>query len=63
MLDECGNELDEFSRLINDIGDEALIRAFAIAKNGHFGQFQWRGFVYLEESEEESEAVLSSVVG
>ena len=51
MLDECHEQLEEFSRLINDIGDEALIKAFAIAKNGHFGQFQWRGFVYLEESE------------
>ena len=59
MLDECHEQLEEFSRLIDDIGDEALIRAFAIAKNGHFGQFQWRGFVYLEESE----AVLSQVVG
>ncbi len=59
MLDECHEQLEELARLINDIGDEALIKAFAIAKNGHFGQFQWRGFVYLEESE----AVLSSVVG
>ena len=59
MLDECHEQLEEFSRLINDLGDEALIRAFAIAKKGHFGQFQWRGFVYLEESE----AVPSSVVG
>ncbi len=59
MLDECHEQLEEFSRLISEIGDEALIRAFAIAKDGHFGQFQWRGFVYLEESE----VVLSSVVG
>ena len=59
MLDECHEQLEEFSRLINEIGDEALIKAFAIAKNGHFGQFQWRGFVYLEESK----AVPSSVVG
>ena len=51
MLDECGNELDEFSRLIDDIGDKALIEAFEMAKKGRFGQFQWRGFVYLEESE------------
>jgi hypothetical protein len=59
MLDECHEQLEEFSRLINDIGDEALIKAFTIARDGHFGQFQWRGFVYLEESE----SVLSSVVG
>ena len=51
MLDECHEQLEEFSRLINDIGDPALIKAFAIARDGHFGQFQWRGFVYLEESE------------
>ncbi|MDJ0573414.1 MAG: hypothetical protein QNJ53_30855, partial [Pleurocapsa sp. MO_192.B19] len=49
MLDECHEQLDEFSRLINDIGDLALIKAFATARDGHFGQFQWRGFVYLEE--------------
>ena len=59
MLDECHEQLEEFSRLINEISDEALIRAFAKGKNGHFGQFQWRGFVYLEESE----AVPNSVVG
>ena len=52
MLDECSNELDEFSRLIDEIGDLALIKAFATARDGHFGQFQWRGFVYLEESEQ-----------
>ena len=51
MLDECNEELNEFSRLIEEIGDEALIEAFATAKDGHFGQFHWRGFVYLEESE------------
>ena len=52
MLDECGKELDEFSQLTNKIGDEALMKAFAAARDGHFGQFQWRGFVYLEESEQ-----------
>lgn len=52
MLDECDEQLKEFSRLINDIGDGDLIKAFATAKDGHFGQFQWRGFVYLEESEQ-----------
>lgn len=50
MLDEYSNELEEFFRLINDIGDEALIEAFTTARNGHFGQFQWRGFVYPERS-------------
>ena len=57
MLDECSNELDEFSRLIDEIGDPALIKAFATARDGHFGQFQWRGFVYLEESEQTSSPV------
>ena len=57
MLDESSEQLDELARLIDDIGDETLIKAFSIAKKGYFGQFQWRGFVYLEESE----AVLSSV--
>jgi DNA repair exonuclease SbcCD ATPase subunit len=60
MLDECGNQLDEFSRLIEEIGDRALIEAFTTARNGHFGQFQWRGFVYLEE---ESDRALSLVGG
>ena len=57
MLDECDKQLEEFSRLINDIGDLALIKAFATARDGHFGQFQWRGFVYLEESEQTSSPV------
>ena len=59
MLDECDKELNEFSQLINEINDEALIKAFATARDGHFGQFQWRGFVYLEELE----PVLNSVAG
>ena len=57
MLDECDEQLDEFSRLIDEIGDPALIKAFATARDGHFGQFQWRGFVYLEESEQTSSPV------
>ena len=52
MLDECNEQLEEFSRLINDLGDRDLINAFATARKGHFGQFQWRGFVYLKESEQ-----------
>ncbi len=52
MLDECHEELEEFSRLIDEIKDEALIKAFATARDGHFGQFHWRGFVYLKESEQ-----------
>ena len=52
MLDEYREQLEELARLIDDIGDEALIKAFAIANNGHLGQFQWRGFIYLEKSDE-----------
>ena len=52
MLDECRQQLEDFSQLINEIGDPALIQAFATASDGHFGQFHWRGFVYLEESEQ-----------
>jgi 5-methylcytosine-specific restriction endonuclease McrBC GTP-binding regulatory subunit McrB len=52
MLDECDEQLEKFSGLINDIGDRDLINAFATARKGHFGQFQWRGVVYLEESEQ-----------
>jgi 5-methylcytosine-specific restriction endonuclease McrBC GTP-binding regulatory subunit McrB len=57
MIDECHDELEDFSRLINQIGDRALIDAFETARQGHFGQFQWRGFVYPEESEQTSSPV------
>ena len=53
MIDECHRELEDFSQLINDIGDEALKNAFETAKQDHFGQFQWRGFVYPEELQQQ----------
>ena len=57
MIDECHRELEDFSRLINDIGDKALMDAFEAAKQDRFGQFQWRGFVYPKESKQESAPV------
>ena len=54
MLDECYEQLEEFSQLIGEIGDLALIKAFATARDGHSGQFHWRGFVYPEELEQTS---------
>jgi predicted nucleic acid-binding Zn-ribbon protein len=51
MIDECSEQLNAFSTIINQIGDRALINAFETARQGHFGQFQWRGFVYLEQSQ------------
>ncbi|MBE9168941.1 hypothetical protein IQ238_15950 [Pleurocapsales cyanobacterium LEGE 06147] len=50
MIDECHKELENFSSIFKQIGDRALIDAFETAKEGHFGQFQWRGFVYPEQS-------------
>jgi predicted nucleic acid-binding Zn-ribbon protein len=50
MLDECHEELEEFSRLIDELKDEALIKAFATARDGRFGQFHWRGFVYIQNN-------------
>jgi hypothetical protein len=51
MIDECHEELEEFSRLIKAIDDRSLEQAFEQAKEGRYGQFQWRGFVYQNERE------------
>jgi hypothetical protein len=51
MIDECHEELEEFSKVIKDIGDRSLEQAFEQAKEGRYGQFQWRGFVYQNERE------------
>ena len=52
MIDECHEELDLFSRLIAEIGDRSLESAFEQAKQGRFGQFQWRGFVYEDQKQD-----------
>ena len=48
-IDECHEELEQLSKLIREIGDSSLDRAFEQAKAGRYGQFQWRGFVYQSE--------------
>ena len=45
MIDECHEELEQFSGLIQEIADPSLEQAFEQAKQGRYGQFQWRGFV------------------
>lgn len=50
MIDEYHDELESFGVIINRLGDVSLIKAFEQAKEGRFGQFQWRGFVYPDES-------------
>lgn len=54
MIDECHEELEQLSRVIKAIGDRSLEQAFEQAKEGRYGQFQWRGFVYQNEQEKAS---------
>jgi len=51
MVDEVKSELNDLQKILQDIDDKSLIHAFENARNGQFGQFQWRGLVY-EEGEE-----------
>jgi hypothetical protein len=51
MIDECHEELEKLSVEIKKIGDRSLEQAFEQAKEGRYGQFQWRGFVYQNEQE------------
>jgi 5-methylcytosine-specific restriction endonuclease McrBC GTP-binding regulatory subunit McrB len=39
-------ELKKIERLISQLGDEALNQAFEKAREGQYGQFQWKGMVY-----------------
>ncbi|MDB9312245.1 AAA family ATPase [Spirulina sp. CS-785/01] len=38
--------LDKMHSLIAELGDEALNKAFEQARQGQYGQFQWKGMVY-----------------
>lgn len=51
MVEESHEELEQMFRLINELGDPALIKAFenATDKNRGYGQFQWRGMVYEDD--------------
>ncbi|PHV64076.1 hypothetical protein CSQ80_02180 [Cyanobacterium aponinum IPPAS B-1201] len=41
-------QLDELKKIIDELGDESLKQAFEVARNGQYGQFQWKGMVYQE---------------
>jgi hypothetical protein len=41
--------LDDMERLISGLGDNALNQAFDKARNGQYGQFQWKGMVYPQD--------------
>ena len=51
MVDEAKSELDDLQTILQDIDDQSLIHAFENARQGKFGQFQWRGLVYEEAGE------------
>ena len=50
MIDEAHEELEELEQIITDIGDYPLIEAFKKAREGRYGQFQWQGLVYQDET-------------
>jgi hypothetical protein len=50
MIDEAHEELDELENIITEIDDVSLIEAFRKAREGRYGQFQWQGLVYQDES-------------
>ena len=43
------NELEKMGALIDKLNDTALKTAFEKAKQGRYGQFQWKGMVYQNE--------------
>ncbi|BAZ89816.1 hypothetical protein NIES932_12990 [Raphidiopsis curvata NIES-932] len=49
MVDEAHEQLEEMSRIIDDINDQPLITAFDKARKGRYGQFTWQGLVYEDE--------------
>ncbi len=51
MVDEAKSELNELQQILQETEDNSLIHAFENARNGQFGQFQWRGLVYEERGE------------
>jgi len=49
MVDEAHEQLEEMSRIIDEINDQPLITAFDKARKGRYGQFTWQGLVYEDE--------------
>lgn len=47
---EVKTALDRMEALLAKLGDNTLNDAFAIARVGQYGQFQWKGLVYDQES-------------
>jgi hypothetical protein len=45
-------ELERMQALIGELGDEALNKAFEKARCGQYGQFQWKGMVYGETTQQ-----------
>lgn len=41
--------LDKMDALLSELQDDALNQAFEKARNGQYGQFQWKGMVYQQE--------------
>lgn len=50
MIDEAHEELEELEQIIALISDYPLIEAFRKAREGRYGQFQWQGLVYQDET-------------
>jgi hypothetical protein len=46
MVDDYRDELDQFEIIIKKLGDNSLIIAFEKAREGSYGQFNWKGLVY-----------------
>jgi hypothetical protein len=53
MVEEAQEDFDKLARLIEEINDSALQKAFkrAIDKGRAYGQFQWEGLSYKEDNE------------
>ena len=42
-------ELNKLEILLSGLGDDALNKAFKKAREGQYGQFQWKGMVYPQD--------------
>lgn len=51
MVNEAEKQLDDLEKIISEIDDSALNRAFKKAREGRYGQFNWTGLVYEEEDQ------------
>ena len=40
--------LDNMGILLSELNDDALNQAFKKAREGQYGQFQWKGMVYRQ---------------